>query len=173
MNKLISFAAMSLLWLGCDNYSDETFTINAIDEQACQIFETDTLFNQVSSHWIPDSVADASGKIDSLLSLGAVVTVNPDSLWKIGKTDDTTFVVLSQESNGTVILYTNLNVNVTVYDASGTEQQYEPVTLDLETIAACNEIVGRKEYVLTAGQFLVRLAMEEGRGFKMIVLNKE
>ncbi len=173
MNKLNPLLLLGVLWLGCDNYSDETFTITPIDDQACGIFETDTLFNQITSYWIPDSVTDAAGKIDSLTILGAVITANSDSLWKIGKTDDTSFVVLNLANAGSVITYTNLNVNLAVYDANGAEVQSEPVTLDLETIAACDFIVGRKEYALDSGSFLVRLAMEEGRGFKMIVLNKE
>lgn len=161
-----------LIWSGCDNYKDETYTISAIDDAACQVFETDTLFNSVATILLPDSLG-ISAIADSLQALNSVFSVNSDSLWKFTKTEDTTWSALNIGGNGDIILYTNRNVNISVFASDGMEALPTRTSIDLETIAYCDNIFSRFEYSLTTGVYAVRFSMETARGFKMIVLNQE
>ncbi|NOZ75559.1 MAG: hypothetical protein GXO90_09350 [FCB group bacterium] len=179
MRKFISLllwgVVVSVLWMSCEDYQDETYTISDLDAAACTIYEVDSLSITLHPVPVPDSLS-YSEIVDSLESSGVVLRVDPDSLWSVRFSEDSLFAVLQINTAGPKVLYTNNNVNrsvnITLLDANGVIAPTNR-SVDLPTVAACSYIFSRDEYELSTGSVLVRFTSEDPGNFKMVILDKE
>lgn len=176
MRKFISLVLLSVLisifWVACEDYQDETFTITDLDAAACSIYEVDSLSITLPLIQIPDTLTSYGDQETYVDTNGIVCSVNPDSLWSVRFSESPSYGVLQINMAGTKVLYTNENVNIVLSNADG---EIAPLvqTVDLATIADCEYIFSRREYELTAGSYLLEFSGEDPRNFKMVILNKE
>ncbi len=172
---LLSGIVISTLWVACDDYQDETYTISDLDAAACRIYTVDTLSITLRLGTFPDTLTTFADQVAYLDSAGVVFEVNSDSLWDVRFNTNETYAVFNVQTAGikVIYLYTEKSVNMALFGEDSLNYVPLSQTIDLETVAACEGIFGRAEYDLPAGPVLVYLTSEEPANFKMVVLNKE
>ncbi len=144
--------AFLLVWMACEDFEEETYEMEVIDETAVDIL-SDTTITEVPAptvldtsgyyviNWgggVVDSVSSSSmlNLVDTLKAKTAFVSPgNTHYIITFNKSKDNNFVLLESNVSGKIVLFTKENVHFKLIETTGSEVNLLSDAIPLETVA--------------------------------------
>ncbi len=159
------------LFVGCDDFEEESFSMSEIDKRACEQLNTDSLAVENVAVGLDTSFVTMADSIEYLKSLdSSMISISSDP-WLVRISRDTCF--LSLNGSGETLIVINESVDVSLFSVNGMNLPPESHTIELSTVSECPEMKSRYIFDLTSGDYLMRITGGKLIQTLFVIVNNE
>lgn len=176
-SRWIILTLTTLLIVSCnslfDNYEDESYAMDGMDEQLCTLIDTDSLLIVRNSLTFTDTLSSTIEDSIYWLLEDSTTLIAPSVTngWLIYYPAEVSYLVLKLDEDSNTIFATNTSGGYKLVYSDGTVVVPVSTMFPLETIAECPTIRTRDEYELSQGYYILSLNRESEGTLKITMIN--
>lgn len=168
--KILIFIIFALV-VGCDDFTEESFSMSEIDKRACEQLNADSSAVENVAVGLDTSFVTMADTIEYIKSLDSSMIGISSNPWLVRISRDTCFLTLN--GSGETLIVINESVDVSLFSENGMNLTPESHTIELSTVSDCPEMKSRFIFDLVSGDYVMRITGGKLTQTLFVIMNNE